>query len=175
MSVDVGQLYETTHPALCSYFGARLATGQRHMSEDLASSTLERVVRFAARYEDRGVPMRAWVFKIARNILIDYIRTLPSQQVCSLENSEMFLFANRSEPVDLRRLRDYDTVDLRVTLLASMQNLTAAQRDVITLRFFENRTERETAAALGRTLDGVKKLQSRALAQMKTALTKEAA
>jgi RNA polymerase sigma factor (sigma-70 family) len=59
-------------------------------------------------------------------------------------------------------------VTLRLALRAALLQLTAKQRAVLVLRFFEDRTEPETADLLGVTVGTVKSQTAKALARLRT-------
>jgi len=58
-------------------------------------------------------------------------------------------------------------VDMRETLCRALRQLTAKQRAIITLRYFEDCSEAETAAILGCAVGTVKSQASKALAKLR--------
>ena len=68
---DLESLY-VEHGAVFEFFRNRAG---RQEAEDLTSEVFVRVARALPKLEDRGVPMRAWILRIARNLLIDQART----------------------------------------------------------------------------------------------------
>ncbi len=62
---------------------------------------------------------------------------------------------------------DNALVDLRRELLAAMAQLSRMQRAVVVLRYFDDRTEAETAAMLGCSIGTVKSHMSRAMAHLR--------
>ena len=63
-----GALYERYHPLIFSY--THRCTHNRMQAEDIASEAFLRALQALDRYEDRGVPFSAWLFRIATNQLI---------------------------------------------------------------------------------------------------------
>jgi RNA polymerase sigma-70 factor (ECF subfamily) len=76
-------IFERHHLAVYRFL--RRATGDTASAEDLTQEVFLRVMRGLARYEDR-FRERAWVFRIARNVLVDcHRRTLRGRPGLSLE------------------------------------------------------------------------------------------
>ena len=61
----------------------------------------------------------------------------------------------------------FQQVDVRESLRGALRELTAKQRAVIMLRYFEDRTEAETAAIMGCSIGTVKSQASKALARLR--------
>lgn len=66
-----------------------------------------------------------------------------------------------------------EAVDVRADLVAALAELPPRQRAVLVLRYFEDLTEAQTAAALGCSTGTVKSTASRALARLQRELTTE--
>src|SRR5207247_8866820 len=76
-------IFERNHLAVYRFL--RRATGDGPAAEDLTQDVFLRIVRGLDRYEDR-LRERAWVFRIARNLLIDrHRRTLRAGPDLSLD------------------------------------------------------------------------------------------
>ena len=67
-----GALYERYHPMIFRY--ALRCTHDRMQAEDIAAETFLRAMRALGRYEERGMPFSAWLFRIATNQLIQQSR-----------------------------------------------------------------------------------------------------
>ncbi len=124
-------------------------------AEDLTQLTFLKVVEALPRYESRGLPFAAWLFTLARNVVIDFVRA-------------------RRDHAALDELRDGElAVDdpapsaAADSLAASLPFLTLEQRDVIAYRFFAGLSVRETAQLMGREEAAVRALQHRALAALR--------
>src|SRR5688572_29341793 len=63
----VTSLYEMHVDAIFEYISYRV--GSRNIAEDLTSDVFVRMVRGLAQYKERGLPFRAWLFRIAGNLI----------------------------------------------------------------------------------------------------------
>jgi RNA polymerase sigma-70 factor, ECF subfamily len=80
MTDQCAEVFERHHLAVYRYL-LRM-TGRPDLAEDLTQEVFLRVVRGVARYEDRGTE-RAWVTRIARNVLIDHRRKSNREPECT--------------------------------------------------------------------------------------------
>src|SRR4051794_31906137 len=60
-------------------------SGDHHLAEDIVSETMMRVIEKIPAYEWRDIPFKAWIFRIARNLLVDHFRRRDKQKETSLE------------------------------------------------------------------------------------------
>jgi RNA polymerase sigma-70 factor, ECF subfamily len=157
-----GEVYERLSPKVYSYLYYHL-NGRTHAAEDLTEEVFVKVLEKLDRYQDRGLPFSAWVFRIAHNHLIDYVRAQPKQGITSIDDC-----------IDLPEPQSERTLDLALThteLVGAMERLTEDQRRVVVLRFLQGMSIAETARSLGKTEDAVKKLQGRGLSMLKKGLS----
>lgn len=103
----------------------------------------------------------SWLYRIARNLSIDTLRKDRRQGDTLPEN----LVAPDFELEDTVMAQDEQR-----SLYAAMEKLTVEQREVIQLRFHEDRTSAEVAVLTGRTESAVKALQHRALGALARAM-----
>jgi RNA polymerase sigma-70 factor (ECF subfamily) len=155
---DPGQfaaLYEANFERVYAYV-ARRVKGRAEV-EDLTSEVFRRALSGLHGYESRGAPFSAWLLRIAANAVVDRARRAGrrSQSAAELELSVL-----PSEPERL-------DAESRARLFRCVAGLPRAQRRVIELRFAEERSIREIAAALGKTEGAVKQLQLRALVALR--------
>jgi RNA polymerase sigma-70 factor (ECF subfamily) len=153
-------LYEEHAPRLYRYFLPRVG-GRSQQAEDLTEEVFVRVLERIERYEDRGLPFGAWLFRIAHNLLIDHQRRLPKQPMVGIDECEEI-----RGPAEKEIQQALDQHEIAIT----MARLTSDQRNVIQLRFMEGLSIIETALALGKTEESVKKLQARGLMAMRRIL-----
>jgi RNA polymerase sigma-70 factor (ECF subfamily) len=118
------------------------------------------------RYECRGIPFGGWLFRLARNAVIDFVRT-------SHEHADLAQSADRAGmeagPDELAVIRqEIDAIG------AALATLTDEQRDAISLRFFAGLSAREAAEVMGKQEGTVRGLQFRAIAALRRELRIEA-
>jgi len=149
-------IYEQFADALFRYLYARC--GNAALAEELTGDVWVRVVerlpafRFAG--GDPTVVFAGWLYKIARNLVIDSYRRKHSILVPLTET----LSSHDISP-DERVIAG----DERRALRAAIEQLTTDQREVLLLRFFEERSNAEVAQLTGRSENAVKVMQHRAL------------
>lgn len=159
MSLDVAALFAAEHGRLCRYFRRRIGRRDPSLAEDLASAVFLRAWEKRGLYQVRpGVPAAAWLMRLAHTILMDYFRA--ERPTVSVE-----MRATLGYEVATHDTRDPASVlDLRAALAA----LRPKQRAVIVGYYYDGKKQRELVDIA--TLEGVKKLQQRALVNLRRAL-----
>jgi len=123
--------------------------------------------RAIGRYQPRGRPILAWLFRLAHNLVIDHYRT---QRREAQLDEELVAEKPGSNPGSLLELQEeYD--ELREAIC----RLNADQQQVIALRFMEGMRYPEVAAILGKKEGAVRVLQHRALVALRRVLMEEKA
>jgi RNA polymerase sigma-70 factor (ECF subfamily) len=155
-----GALFDRFYGPVYRYVAARV--GRPSDAEDLAQLVFVKALEALPRYELRGVPFGGWLFRLARNVVIDHIRT-------RREHVTLDLVVERSTgqdgPDELAALRqEMDSV------AHALRRLTPEQREAVELRFFAGLSAKETAAAMGRQEGTVRGLQFRAIAALRREL-----
>jgi RNA polymerase sigma-70 factor (ECF subfamily) len=158
----IGALYDQHCQAVFRYFLARL--GHQQMAEDLTGEVFRRMLTGLPGYRGIDLPFRAWLFRIARNLLVDHYRREGGHKLVPLEEREQ---ASKEEHDPA------SAVEQKLTMEHAFQALSAlepSQRDALALRFLSGLSVRETAFALGKTEDAIKALQRRGLAALRLSL-----
>jgi len=137
-------------------------------AEDLVQETLLRVARRWHKVRAMDHPA-AYARRILVNLVID------GAHGRARRNGELGGpvgpgGARWEEQPDSRAERDLRAVDTQATLLAALAGLSARQRAVIVLRYWEDLPEAEVAAILGCSVGTVKSTASRGLARLREAL-----
>ena len=155
-----GALFDHFYAPVYRYVAARV--GRPSDAEDLAQLVFVKALEALPRYELRGVPFGGWLFRLARNVVIDHVRT-------RREHVTLDIIVQQSTeddgPDELAVLRqDMDSVAF------ALRRLTPEQREAIQLRFFAGLSAREAAIAMGRQEGTVRGLQFRAIAALRREL-----
>jgi len=161
----VGQLYDRYHERIFRYVWSR--TSDRQLAEDLTGETFARMVSHLHRYRPQGVPFAAWLYRIARNLIVDHHRREAGRISVPLAHAE----GRNEETDDMAAMVERNLSVERVR--QALAGLDLTQREVIELRFLARMSLQEVAQVLGRSVAAVKSLQHRGLAALRLALQHE--
>ena len=154
-------VYEEYFPRVYRYIALRVSN--RTEAEDLTEQAFLKALQSIDSFKWRGVPFSAWLFRIARNLVIDYWRTAKSKTSLPLDESLV------SDDVDPETIAERN-LDIKQVFQA-MGQLTQSQRDVMELRFFGGLSVNEVAKVLGKSEGAVKVMQHSALAALRKRLS----
>ena len=123
-------------------------------AEDAVAETFLRAWAALPRYRDTGAPFVAWLYGIARHVVLDEVargrRVMPREELPE---------------------RTWGwTVDDRLTLAQAMDRLPAGQRQVVELKFLAGMRNAEVASALGKSKGAINAMQWRALGTLREIL-----
>jgi RNA polymerase sigma-70 factor (ECF subfamily) len=146
-------LFERYHRAMYGFFVN--ATSDPAASQDLVQDVFERIIRYAASY-DAARPFKPWLYRIARNALVDLQRTLPPT------SDEPFPAVAEEEDDPLERREE--TESLRRALF----RLAPDRRELLALSHITDLTYPEIAAIYGITVNAARVRVFRALRELKS-------
>ena len=161
-----GQLYERYFDKVYSYLAFKL--GNAADAEDLAEQVFLRALESLRGYAWTGVPFQAWLFHIAHNLLVDYLRRKGKRVNEALDES----LPDRRPAADPEAVLDERLT--REGLIRAVGQLTELQQQVIGLKFAGGLSNAQVARLLGRTEGAVKALQHAALRSLQRRLAKAA-
>jgi RNA polymerase sigma-70 factor (ECF subfamily) len=144
------QIYERYFDRVYAF--ALTRTRDRTAAEDVTAETFRRALENLPRFEWRGVPLSAWLFRIAGNAATDH-----------LKQSSRLGTPPESPDVDENWEDRLIEVETRARLFEMVSRLPRDQRRVIVMRFGQEMSIREIAGDLGRSEGAVKLLQHRAM------------
>jgi len=144
-------LYDIYFDRIYAYVAHRV--GSREETEDLVSEVFHKALANLRRFEWKGAPFSAWLYRIAANEIADRAERLGRERTIGapLEAEE----ADQEEAQD------------RSKVFALVRELPEDQRRVLELRFIEDKTTREVAEVLGRSEGAIKQLQFRGLERVR--------
>lgn len=145
------ELYELHFDRVYAYVVRRVR--DRCEAQDLTSEVFHQALAGLQRYEARGIPFAAWLYRIAANKISDHCERLNRER-------ELPVPAESEEP-------DYDGIERQALLFRTVRELPEDQRRVIELRFVSQLSIREVAQALDRSEGAVKQLQLRGLQNLR--------
>jgi len=153
-------LFDRYHAPVYRYIASRVSRPSD--AEDLTQTVFVKALEALPRYELRGVPFGGWLFRLARNTVIDFARTRH-------DHAELDSLVERPAedvaPEALVATRQ-DLAEVR----AALARLTDEQREAIALRFFAGLSAREAAVAMGKQEGTVRGLQFRAIGALRRQL-----
>ncbi len=144
-------------------------TGNKERAEDFFQETWIRVLERGHQYDGKS-RFEAWLFAIARHLVIDWQRSKKVQSLDTLTDPELdypLQLVNESEPSPLHQVLSQETEE---NVQASLQKIPAIYREVLVLRFQEELQIEEMAGVLSVPLSTVKSRLYRGLEALRGAL-----
>jgi RNA polymerase sigma-70 factor (sigma-E family) len=136
---------------------AYMLTGDQHLAEDLVQSALARTHQSWARLTDTA-NAEAYTRKVMYHLQVSWWRRNRVAESMTETSPEPRPTGGPGEATGLTN---------RMTIQSALLKLSAKQRAVLILRFFEDRTEVETADVLGVSVGTVKSQTAKALARLR--------
>ena len=160
--VAFGQIYEQFFERVYRYVAARVGLGAD--AEDLTQEVFLKAMGSIERFELRGRPFAAWLFRIAHNLVVDrYRKVTVAGPVLPLES---IMHVRGGANVEASALLALDVEQLR----RALGQVTDLQRQVVFLRFIAGLSLAETASVMRRNENAVKALQHSALRALRHVL-----
>ncbi|HSX02222.1 MAG TPA: RNA polymerase sigma factor [Candidatus Saccharimonadia bacterium] len=165
-----GELYDQTYPKISNYILRRV--GEVAVAQDLTAEVYIKAMRGLPRYQWRGLPFTAWLYRIAANEIAGYFR----RQHHGLLSLEALYEEHQFEPaaeLDLerelieRQQQAERYADFRL-VRDLLQRLPAKYQEVLALRYFEQQPLADIVIITGKNLNTVKSLLMRGLQRLRT-------
>ena len=154
------QLYENHFDKIYRYVTLRI--GNKTEAEDMTQQVFLKVLQSITSFKWRGIPFSAWLFRIAHNQVVDYLRKQTKQATSPLNES---LVSSNS---NLQLMAEHK-LDIE-QLISATKRLTEAQRQVISLRFAGELPVAQVAEVMGKSQWAVKALQHSAIVALRKTL-----
>ena len=145
-------------------------TGNQEESEDITQKVFVKVWRNLRKF-DQSKNFKSWIFSIAKNTSIDWLRKKKAIPFSSFENE-------KGENVLIRVLADsaplpdklFERASIAETLNATINQLAPKYRRLFSLRYNGGLTFRKIAVILGKPVNTIKSQHRRALISLKKLL-----
>ncbi|HST13707.1 MAG TPA: sigma-70 family RNA polymerase sigma factor [Gaiellaceae bacterium] len=145
-----------------------VSVGNRHDAEDLTTQTFLKMLESIGKFRWQSAPFSAWLFRIAHNLAMDHFRASkrwqPEEEVPEPPPDE----STSAEAGAFESIGQKSMLEL-------IEDLSAEQQQVLTLKFVFNFANAEAATILGKTEGAIKSLQHRALVSLQKQLEKREA
>ena len=155
------QLYEAHFDKIFRYMVLKIRNQTE--AEDITQQVFVKAYESIGSYQSQGVPFTAWLFRIAHNQMVDYVRKQSRKPTVPLDESLPI-----ADETDLEH--DVETkIEMEKVVLATKQ-LTKAQREVISLRFAGGLSITEAAKTMRKSEGAIKALQHSAILSLRKTL-----
>ncbi len=158
----IGELYDRHQDRIYRYIWSRV--GNQQLAEDLTGDVFERMVANLPSYQIGKTPFHAWLYQIARNLIVDTYRKEEHRQTEPLETAA----AQPDGSVMVQTAVEQKWAVEQVH--HALEVIDPIQREVIILRFMVGMSIQEVALTLEKTVGAVKTLQHRGLKALRVAL-----
>jgi len=157
------QLYEENFDRIYRYVALKI--GNQMEAEDLTQMVFMKALKSISTYRWQDVPFSAWLYKIAHNQVVDYLRKKTRQPVAEL-----------NENITPAEDNPYKTAELKMDLQqlsVALRRLTPLQQEVIALRFTGEMRIAQVAGIMGKKEGAIKALQHSAIQALRRILVVE--
>ncbi len=159
----LGQLYDQYADRIYSYVYHRV--GSADIAEDLTGQAFMRMLEAIQGNRGWRTSFSGWLYRIAHNLVIDHYRRGHRASFVDIEDTTT-LKAPTGDP-----LRAVEAKLDNERLRSALNQLTEEQAQVIVLRFLEERSIAEAAAAMDKTEGAIKALQYRAVLALRRVMS----
>jgi RNA polymerase sigma-70 factor (ECF subfamily) len=156
----LGTIYNDYHQRLYSYIFRRV--GDVEIARDLTADVFRRFLQATANGTGPSDNLRAWLYRVAHNIVIDHYRRQQHRQSYPLEEK---MICGDEDP-----RQEAEQQLLAAQVRVALRHLTADQQQIISLKFLEGLSNDEIAEITEKSVGAVKALQHRALAALRRQL-----
>ena len=136
-----------------------------HLAEDLTSTVFEKALTKFKSYRSEKAAFSTWIFRIARNTLIDHFRVSERQKTIPLDQMD------NTPKDDISPEQTYEEKEERQILRQCILKLTAKEQEIISLKFGAEMNNRQIAGLLGLSYSNVGIILYRAVQKLKNDFT----
>lgn len=160
-SESFGKLYDLYQPKIYRFIFLKVS--HREEAEDLTHQVFLSAWQNIKGFKIKSFPFSSWLYKIAKNKVIDHYRLKKS--TLSFDSVDENIFADYNLP-EFAVDRSFELEKIK----KAMSEITEEQQDVLIMRFVEDLPLKEVALALDKSIGAVKLIQFRAVNKLKKIL-----
>lgn len=155
------KLYERLAPSLFSWARLRIPPSIRPFldEQDVVQEVWLRAVSIIDRYDPEKVNFRAWIFRVAKNVLLEAIRKLradPRMRMESGPSTRIFVVQNCPDSITLMSVRMRRDEGIKI-FTDYIDNLSSPDREILIHSGLEGLSAQEVADRLNLTRESVTK------------------
>jgi RNA polymerase sigma-70 factor (ECF subfamily) len=158
-----GRIYELYYTPVFRYIYIRVR--DKEEANDLAQTVFLKIFSTLPNFKEQNKSPLAYFFTVARNTIIDHWRTKKETKVDDFDAIVKKTADDNDNPHT-----SYERNENQELIQRALQELTDIQREVMTLKFMSELSNKEIAELLGKTEEAVRQLQCRALRSLKNIL-----
>ena len=83
----IASLYDEYYDKIARYAYAHI--GNRSEAEDIAGEVFLKALDSLESYEERGIPIQGWLFRIAHNLVVDYLRRSAKRKTVPIDGVQI--------------------------------------------------------------------------------------
>jgi RNA polymerase sigma-70 factor, ECF subfamily len=163
--VALTQIYEENFDRIYRYIVLKI--GDRTEAEDMTQQVFINVLQSISFYKWKGMPFTSWLYRIAHNQVVDHLRKISRRKTVPLDESLPLPAADGDPKYEIERKVEIEEIT------RAAKRLTAAQQEVISLRFAGELSITEVAGVMGKSEGAIKALQHSAIAALRRVLAVE--
>jgi RNA polymerase sigma-70 factor (ECF subfamily) len=152
-------LYKENVQRIYTYIYYR--TGNKHDAEDLTARVFQRALSHIGKYEDKGVPFSAWLYRIAHNLVANWHRDRSRKKEISIDEAPMEI-----PSMDMPESSMIKDQEIGV-LMTYVRTLPADRQMLLILKFVDDMTNIEIASIMDKSEGAIKSLYHRTLLQLR--------
>jgi len=158
-----GLLYKHYQPQIYRFIYIKVS--ERAEAEDICHQVFLKAWQSIERFSYQKLPLSSWLYRIARNQIIDVYRTKKIE--LSLERVKEVAVDNPGIEKEIDSKKEIEKIR------KALKQLKPEQQDVIIMRYIEEMSPKEIALALKKTPTAVRIIQHRALKNLRQILEKQ--
>ena len=161
-----GVLYQRYVQRIYNYIYYRVGNVQE--AEDLTGRVFLRAWQHIGKYEERGLPFTAYLYRIAHNLVANWHRDQSRRKEIPLDDTAWHITSSPTQHPESQVLER----EREEQLLAIIRKLPPERQELLILKFVERLSNAEIGQIMGRTEGAIKSLYHRTLVALRAELSK---